>query len=163
MSVLCIMVASISGIWCAADAEPVEGWNCHSTWFGTHCVVDDLPFFLSTYDPDECEEHPTNCSDPSDPWHGAVSRLSPNDYGTVAACPVDWLWDTITIPDIPLTVSCEDTGGRIHPTYRQIWVFDDGPARTEWAWVVVIDVLNDHSADPWPWWSLQAWDGYHNG
>lgn len=159
---ICLLVVGLSGMWCYPDAQPVG--ECRETWYGQSCQVDDLPYFLSTYDPAQCQEHPTNCSDPSDPWHGAVRRLSPADYGDVAACHPDMLFQTLTFPDIPLEVVCEDSGGdRIHPTYREVWVFNDGPAHMEWMWVNVIDILNDHAANPWPWWSLQTWDGMLSG
>lgn len=158
-SMICVIVAGISGLFCAPDAQaPAQAAQCRQTWYGQECEVDDLPVFPSTYDPAICQDHPINCSDPSDPWHGAVRRLSPDDYGRVAACPLDWLNRTIEIADIPLAVKCEDTGGRIMPMYREVWVFD-GPPHIEMMWVIVIDVLWNHTADPWPWWSLRTWEG----
>lgn len=148
MTTVCLIVIGISGLFCY-DAEPVG--TCLRTPNGRLCIAHetDLPLFLSVYDPAICNEHPTNCLDPATAWQSATGMMTPDDYRRVAACPVDWLWRKIEVAGMSL--ECRDTGGRIHPMYREFW-------NGTWGWVIVIDVLFEHHLYGWPEWSLQAWE-----
>lgn len=154
MSTVCLIVLGIAGQFCHSPATLIGECTAmnHEQYL---CVVAEaeLPLFLSIYDPAICDTHPTNCD--GDPDFGTGIPFADEWYEVAAACPVDWVWQTITVPGIG-EWHCIDTGGRIHPQFREVWNFSAEPV-LEWQWVIVLDVCYPHHEAGWPWWALQSY------
>ncbi len=157
---VCLVVLGIVGQWCYSGTENILVGECTEMGADSYlCVAqaESLPVFLSYYDPAICDEHPTNCfGDGSRFANGEL--VTEERYGDTAACPVDWVGETIAVPDVGDFV-CRDTGGRIHPMYREVWVSGENGMSLEWQWVIVLDILWHHQPDNYPWWAYQthAW------
>lgn len=123
------------------------------------CVAEEneLPLFLSVYDPALCDTVPTNCD--GDPDFGTGILFDEVWYEAGVACPIDWVWSVVHVPGIG-EWRCIDTGGRIEPQFREVWVFEPGNVHKEWKWVITVDVVYPHHREGWPWWSLQSYSDW---
>lgn len=153
--IVCILILSIAGSWCSvAPTSSALIGDCtelHRDGYICIAAASDIPLFLSVYDTAICAEHPINCFEGGTHFANGTPT-SPEWYGTAAACPLDWTntGTRLSIPNIPLSLICLDTGGRVHPMYREVWI-GDGYA---WRWVIVIDVYYPQGELGWPWWAL---------
>lgn len=152
---VCLIVATIVGQWCYTvyDSGALIG-SCTELQRDSYvCEVDAaaLPLFASVYDTEICDEHPTNCFDGGTHFANGTPT-SPEWYDVAAACPTDWTnsGTRLSLPNIPLDLICMDTGGRIHPMYREVW----SPDGYVWRWVIVIDVYFPFHELGWPPWAL---------
>ena len=152
---VCLTIYAIVGMWCAQafDGNALIGECAEYHRDEYHCLVaaSDIPLFLSVYDTAICAEYPTNCFEGGTHFANGTPT-APEWYNSAAACPLDWTntGTRLSIPDIPLSLICLDTGGRVHPMYREVWI-GDGYA---WRWVIVIDVYYPQGELGWPWWAL---------
>ena len=110
--------------------------------------VEQMPLFLSWYDPALCHDDNggilINCdSDPSVMAGGTA--VTDDMYGYAAACIPEWFDRVLTIPGVGQR-HCLDTGGAVQITYRETYT----GAGFVWGWVVVVDVLA-HYEQPPPW------------
>lgn len=150
---VCLTIYALIGMWCVQtfDAAALTGECTELHRDDYYCVVTDLPLFLSVYDTAICDEYPINCFEGGTHFANGTPT-SPDWYGTAAACPLDWTngGTHLSLPDIPLNLICLDTGGRVHPMFRETW---NGNGYS-WQWVIVVDVYWPQGELGWPWWSL---------
>lgn len=156
---VCLLVLGL-GQFCYGPAYPIG--ECVEMNYDQHyCTVEAaaLPLFVSIYDYAICEEHPINCFGDGSRFANGIAT-GPEWYEVAAACPFAWVGSRLSIPNIYAhDIYCVDTGGRIHPQFREVWVFDNGYAELVWMWVIVIDILYPHHLYGWPWYALQV---YHD-
>lgn len=158
LETVCLVVVGIVGQFCYSPALPVG--ECTEMGYGqVMCVVEEyeLPLFLSVYDPALCAAAPINCDGDAD--FGTGIPFGEEWYEVGVACPVDWVWSVVTVPGIG-EWRCIDTGGRIEPHFREVWLFEPGDVRKVWMWVVVVDVVYPQGVEGWPWWALQVYSDW---
>lgn len=154
---VCLVVASIVGQWCATGVENILVGDCTEMGRDSYlCQVEYLPAFLSYYDPSICDAYPTNCLDGGTHF-GNGEPVTEERYGDTAACPIDWVPQTVAIDGVGRWV-CRDTGGGIAPVYREVWLWDNGTAQKVWMWVVTLDILYHHTPGSYPWWAFRVFD-----
>jgi hypothetical protein len=86
--------------------------------------IEEMPLFLSWYDPALCLNggNPINCdADPSVMAGGTA--VTDDMYGYAAACIPEWFDRTLTIPGIG-TRHCLDTGGDVKIAFREVYTAD---------------------------------------
>jgi len=135
----CLTIATILMSVCQMAPRP-EAAVCHTRYYPEsvhYCHIDDpheLPIYTSLYDPGLCDAYPTNCA--GDPATTATGHRWQYGDGTVA-CPPGWLGRDLFVAGREFV--CRDTGGRIHPMYREYWDWQAGEFDS--GWVIMIDVL----------------------
>ena len=161
MTSVCLIVLGIVGQFCYGPAAPIG--ECVEMGYDQHlCTVDAaaLPLFVSIYDYAICEEHPINCYGDGSTFANGIPT-GPEWYEVAAACPLDWVGSYLSIPAIyDHALYCVDVGGRVHPQFREVWVFVGDGAELVWMWVIVVDVLYAYHLYGWPWYALQAYWGW---
>lgn len=143
---VCLIVLSIIGTFCYADAQPVG--EC-VVWADTAvCFVaaEELPLRASWYDPDLGG---INCMFPCDQLGDgtAVSEA----YGWALSCPMGWYGRWLEI-EYAGRWQCRDHGGAIMPTYGRAFT---GSEFVEGWWITVDFLL----PEPPPYaYMLLAWN-----
>ena len=131
---------------CVIDAPPPIYATCLTTTDNmVVCVADvtDVPLYASWYSHELCDIAPIN-GDGDCSWK-AGRKSDTAHYGEAAACPMDWLWLTITTPYGEYL--CDDRGGAIKLGYRDIWTPERGLYQ-DWAWTIDF-FLDPHQELPW--------------
>jgi len=160
---VCLIVIGIVGQFCHAPAALIG--DCVDMNYENYLCVADAPelrMFVSVYDYALCDEHPINCYGDGSYFANGIPT-GPEWYEIAAACPHSWVGSYISLPDVyDHLLYCVDTGGRITPTFREVWVFDDsGRAEKVWMWVIMLDILYPHHLYGWPGYALQAYSDWH--
>jgi hypothetical protein len=160
---VCLTVLGIIGQFCYGPASPIgECVEMNYSQYACTVEADELPLFVSVYDYAICDEHPINCFNGGTHFANGIPT-GPEWYEVAAACPHAWVGSYLSVPavyDYPLY--CVDTGGRIHPMFREVWVFDrvSGQAEKVWMWVIMLDILYPYHLYGWPGYALQAYSDW---
>lgn len=130
---VCLIVTSIIGIFCHADATPIGDCFVLPSLMPTVCVVpaQELPLRASWYDPAlggiNCMEPCTQLGDGT-----AVSEA----YGWALSCPAGWYGRWLEIKHAGRW-QCRDHGGAILPTYGRTYT----GAGFVTGWWITVDFL----------------------
>lgn len=130
---VCLVVASIFGVWCYENAAPVGDCFNFSPFGGQVCYVgaDELPLRASWYDP---ALGGVNCMEPCGQL-GDGTAVS-DGYGWVVACPDGWYGRWLDVEHAGRW-QCRDHGGAIHPTYGRTYTADGFVE----CWWIAVDML----------------------